>query len=141
MHITPYLCFNGNCREAFDFYAKAMGGKIEMIMTHKDAPPDAMKGDCAPAPGTENWVMHARMRIGDTVIMASDAPAPHYQKPQGTYLSLAVGSAAEADRIFAALSQGGQVTMPIAETFYAHRFGMAIDRFGTPWMVIFPKEM
>ena len=140
MHINAYLCFNGTCREAFDFYAKTMGGKIEMTMMHKDAPKDA-QGPCPPEPGMENWVLHARMRIGETLIMASDAPAPHYQKPQGTCLSLNVSSAAEADRIFTALTPGGQIMMPIQETFYAHRFGMVTDRFGTPWMVIFPKPV
>ncbi len=130
MKINPYLNFNGNCAEAFDFYAKVLGGKDLQVMTFADAPPGMPV-----TPESKNQVMHARFTVGDTTIMGSDAPGGRYNKPQGFYVNIGVDKPEEADRIFAALSQGGSISMPIAETFWAKRFGMLTDKFGTNWMV------
>ncbi|MBV8976821.1 MAG: VOC family protein [Alphaproteobacteria bacterium] len=130
MHANTYVNFNGQCAEALRFYEKTMGGKIEMLTTFAQSPmaaqmPEAMK----------DKVVHARIRLGDTIVMASDAPPERYGKPQGMMLSLTVDSPADAERIFAALSDGGNVTMSLQQTFFAHRFGMVTDRYGIPWMV------
>lgn len=137
MTTNPYLFFDGNCEEAFNFYAKLFGGKIEAMMPHEGTPAE----DGVPA----HWkkkIIHACMSIGSTRLMASDAPPEHSQKPQGFYVHVGVDSAAEAERIYAALERGAQkVNMALAETFWAERFGMLVDRFGTPWMINFPKKM
>jgi PhnB protein len=130
MKTNPYLSFNGNCAEAFKFYEKILGGKIEMLMTFAEAPP----GEPVP-PESKDKVMHARMTIGDTVIMGGDAPAQFYKTPQGFSVSINVDKPGEADRIFHTLSEGGAVMMPITETFWAHRFAVFTDKFGTPWMI------
>jgi PhnB protein len=128
--LNPYLTFNGDCEEAMKFYAQVLGGKIEMMMPHAGTPAEGHV-----PPEWRSKIMHARLSIGDKVLMASDAPPPHYSKPQGTSVSVAVTEPAEADRIFKALAEGGTMTMPIGETFWALRFGMCTDRFGIPWMV------
>jgi len=133
-HLDPYLFFDGNCAEAMRFYERTLDGKMEMMMTHADAPP----GEAAPLPGMRDRIMHARLVFGggERVLMASDAMAGHpYDKMQGFSLSWNCPSAAEAERVFDALSQGGEVRMPLQKTFWAEAFGMAVDRFGTPWMV------
>ena len=130
MQINPYLNFNGDCKEAFEFYAKVLGGKIEMMQTHAESP---MAGKVPPDWGDK--IIHARLKVGDTLLMASDIPPQNYQKPQGLWVSLAVDSPADADRIFNALTEKGTIQMPIQETFWAARFGMVADRFGTAWMV------
>lgn len=130
MQLNPYLFFTGNCKEAFTFYEKVLRGKIIGMMTHGETP--------AAEHTTSEWqdkIIHARMTFGDQVLMASDAPPEHHRPMQGFSVSLTVQEPAEADRIFKAFSEGGQVTMPIQETFWAHRFGMLVDRFGTPWMI------
>jgi PhnB protein len=130
MQLNPYLFFTGNCKEAFTFYEKVLGGKIIAMMTHKETP--------AAEHTKSEWqdkIIHARMTFGDQVLMASDAPPEHHRPMQGFSVSLTVQEPAEADRIFKAFSEGGHVTMPIEETFWAHRFGMLVDRFGTPWMI------
>jgi PhnB protein len=130
MDMTPYLTFDGRCREAFEFYARTLGGTIEMMLTHTDSP----VADQVP----KAWgpmIMHARLRAGNAVLMGSDAPPEHRQPPQGFSVSLAIEKPADADRVFAALADGGSVTMPIQQTFWAERFGMCVDRFGIPWMV------
>jgi PhnB protein len=130
MQLNPYLFFTGNCKEAFTFYEKVLGGKIIAMMTHKETP--------AAEHTKAEWldkIIHARMTFGDQVLMASDAPPEHHRPMQGFSVSLTVQEPAEADRIFKAFSEGGHVTMPIEETFWAHRFGMLVDRFGTPWMI------
>jgi PhnB protein len=136
MHPSIYLFFDGNCAEAFAFYEKALGGKIEAMMTYKDAP--------GPQDSPPEWlgkVMHASLRLGDTAIMASDAPpARSPGKPQGFYISLGVETPEEAERAFGALSGGGKVTMAMEETFFARKFGMTIDRFGIPWMIVCEKQ-
>ena len=130
MQISPYLAFDGQCEAAFRFYAACLGGRIEMMMTHGESP----MADRSP-PEARDRIMHAQLVVGDTVLMASDGPPGHHQAMQGFSVSLMVGEPAEAERVFAALAEGGTVRMPLEETFWAMRFGMVTDRFGTPWMV------
>jgi PhnB protein len=131
MQINPYLVFNGQCEAAFKFYEKALGGKIDGIMTFGQSP----MAKEAPA-GWENKVMHARMTVGGTtVLMGSDAPPDRYEKPQGFSVSLQIKDPAETERIFHELEQNGKVQMPIQKTFWSARFGMLVDQFGIPWMV------
>ena len=130
MQATPYLNFNGNCREAFEYYAEVLGGKIEAMMTYGDSP---AAGDTSP--DQEDYIMHAYLVAGDVVLMASDVPPDMFQKAQGLYVSLHIDDPDEAERVFTALADGGEIKMPFEETFWARGFGMATDRFGTPWMV------
>jgi PhnB protein len=130
MQMNNYLYFNGNCEAAFKFYEKCLGGKIEAIMTHEGTP----AANNVPAEWAKK-ILHARLVAGDAVLMASDAPPEHYSKPQGFSININVADPAEAERLFKALSEGGNVIMPIAETFWAVRFGMFTDKFGIPWMV------
>jgi len=131
MNVDPYLHFNGNCEEAFRLYEKALGGKIEMMLTYDQAPP----GDNPTPKGWEKKIMHVRLSVGDQIIMASDAPPGHYKPMQGFSVSLAPDSKAKAEKMFNALAEGGTVMMPFQKTFWAEGFGMVTDRFGTPWMV------
>jgi PhnB protein len=133
---NTYLNFPGNCAEAFKAYEKILGGKIAMMMTARGTPMESQVG-----PDLLDKIMHARMTVGNATIMGSDAPPSHFLAPQGFSINVGVDTAAEADRIYAALAEGGKQTMPIAETFWAHRFGMCVDRFGTPWMVNCEKPM
>ena len=135
MKINPYLNFNGNCAEAFRFYADVLGGKDLRIMTYRDSPMGAQMGEAE-----KDHVMHARFTAGDTTVMGSDAGG-HYNKPQGYAVNINVDTPEEAERIFAAISQGGTIGMAMAETFWAKRFGMATDRYGTHWMVNCEKPM
>lgn len=135
MTTNTYLSFPGTCEEAFQFYAKTLGGNILMMMKGEDAP---MQQEC-PA-DFKSMIMHARMMIGDNVIMGSDATPPYYQPAQGFYVNIGVDTPEEAEQVYAALAEGGKQTMPIEETFWAHRFGMCVDRFGTPWMVNCEKQ-
>jgi PhnB protein len=130
VQIVPYLNFDGNCAEAFRFYERVLGGRIEAILTHGDSPIAAQ----VPAEWADR-VMHARLTVGDQVLLASDAPPGQYVTPRGMYVLLDVETAEEAERVFAALAEQGQVTMPIEPTFWAVRFGMCVDRFGIGWMV------
>jgi len=132
MHVNTYLHFKGNCAEAFAFYEAAAGGKVVMSQTFGDSPMEA------PA-GMKDKIVHARIRIGDTIVMGSDAPAERYTPPQGFALALGVDSVEAAETCFARLSEGGQVQMPLAESFFAHRFGMLVDKFGIGWMISFEK--
>jgi PhnB protein len=133
MEITPYLNYPGNCREAFAFYEKCLGAKIEVLQTHGETP---MK-DQVPA-DWQNRVMHAQLDLGEGLLFGSDAPPDQYEKPQGISVALAVQDPGDAERKFEALAEGGTVTMPIQQTFWAQRFGMVTDRFGIPWMVNCP---
>lgn len=136
MQVTPYLNFNGNCAEAFRFYEQVLGGKIESMKTHGDSP----MADQVP-PGWGDRVLHARFILDDQILMASDSPPEYYEKPQGLYISLNIDKPADAQRIFNALAEGGEVKMPFEKTFWAAGgFGMVVDRFGTPWMVNCEKE-
>lgn len=130
--IQPYLMFGGRCEEALEFYRSALDAQIDMMIRFKDSPEPPPPGMLSP--GSENKVMHASFRIGNNVIMASDG-CEEGQRFSGFSLSLAVATEAEADRFFAALSDGGQVQMPLAKTFWSPRFGMLIDRFGISWMI------
>jgi len=130
MQLDTYLTFNGQCETAFKFYEKCLGGKIEGMMTHGESPMAKQV-----SPEWRNKIMHARMTVGSTVLMGSDAPPDHYQVPQGFSLSVGVKDVAEGERIFKELEQGGKVQMPLQKTFWAASFGMVVDRFGIPWMV------
>jgi PhnB protein len=133
--LNPYLFFNGQCEAAFKFYEKCLGGKITMMITHEGTP---AAEQVPPAWGKK--IIHARLVVGEEVLMGSDAPPERYQKAQGFSVSLSIADQAEAERIFQALAEGGKVTMPIQETFWAVRFGMLVDQFGTPWMVNCEKK-
>jgi PhnB protein len=134
MQVQPYLFFDGRCEEAIEFYKNALGAEVTMLMRFKDSPEPPSPG-CVP-PGAENKVMHASFRIGETIVMASDGRCLGKPTFQGFSLSLAVPNDAEAERLFAALAEGGQVQMPLAKTFFSSRFGMVADRFGVGWMII-----
>lgn len=128
---NPYLSFNGNCSEAFDFYAKVFGGKVVMMMTYGETPAAEHV-----SPAARGKIMHGRLVVGDQVLMGSDAtPERPYEGIKGLSVAIQMASPPDAERIFAGLSEGGKVTMPIGETFWAARFGMCIDKFGVPWMV------
>jgi PhnB protein len=138
MQVQPYLFFEGRTEEALEFYGKALGAKVEMLMRHKDNPEPARPGMVPP--GCENKVMHACFRIGDTAVMASDGMCSGKPNFQGVALSVTARDEAEAKRLFASLSDGGKVQMPLAKTFFAPAFGMLADRFGVSWMVIAAPE-
>ena len=133
MQIQPYLFFNGRCEEAVEFYRKALGAEVEMMMRFKDSPDPMPPGMLAP--GFENKVMHAALRIGGAVLMASDGMAAGEPDFKGFSLSIDAPDAAGADRLFAALAEGGRVQMPLGKTFWSPHFGMVTDRFGVGWMV------
>jgi len=133
MRVEPYLFFNGRCEEAVEFYKKAFGAKVAMLMRFKDSPEPHAPGMLPP--GSENKVMHVSFRVGDTTVMASDGFCKGQTEFQGLSLSLTVSNEAEADRVFAALADEGQVQMPLNKTFWSPRFGMVTDRFGLGWMV------
>jgi PhnB protein len=134
MLVQPYLFFDGRCEEAIEFYRGALGAEVEMLMRFRDNPEPAEHGMLPP--GAENKVMHACFRIGDTRVMASDGRCGGKPNFQGFSLSLTVPSDAEAERLFAALSDRGQVQQPLTKTFFSPRFGMVADRFGVGWMVL-----
>ncbi len=134
MKLYTYLNYGGNCRQAFEFYAKHLGGKITALTTHGELP-DASNVP----PEWKNAVLHARIELGETVVMAADIPPDRFQPMRSAYLSLLVTSIDEAERIYALLSNGGQIFMPMEETFFAHRFAMLRDRFGTSWMLLFER--
>jgi PhnB protein len=133
MQVQPYLFFEGRCEEAIEFYRKALGAEVTMLMRFKESPDTTM---CPPGPGSGDKVMHASFRIGETTLMASDGRCQGNPSFQGFALSLTVPNEAEADRLFAALADGGQVQMPLTKTFFAPRFGMVADRFGMSWMIL-----
>jgi len=137
MPVQPYLFFEGRCEEAIEFYKKALGAKVEMLMRFKENPEP--QGGCTPSPEIAEKVMHSSLRIGDTVIMASDGRCQGKANFQGFALTLTAPNEAEADRLFAALADGGQVNMALTRTFFSPRFGMVADRFGVGWMVIVPQ--
>ena len=129
MKIQTYLTFDGTCKQAFEFYAKALGAKIEMMMTHGESP----VAEQTPKEWRDK-IMHASLTVGDQSLMGSDQPDS--KEPIGGFsVSLSVEKPADAERLFKALSQGGTVGMEMQETFWAQRFGMLTDRFGVPWMV------
>jgi PhnB protein len=131
--VQSYLFFDGKCEEAVEFYKKALGAKVNLLMRFKDSPELPPPG-CGPT--DSNKVMHAQLQIGETVIMASDGRATGKPKFEGFALSLSLPTPADVDKAFAALSDGGKVEMPLAKTFFSARFGMVVDRFGVFWMVL-----
>lgn len=140
MQVQPYLYFNGRCDEALELYKKVFKAEVEFLMRFKEAP----EGACDGAPLPANWndkVMHASMKVGDTIVMVSDGNSSEPAKFDGISLTVVAADAAEADRLFAGLGAGGQVQMPLGETFFSPRFGMVSDKFGVSWLVIVPKPM
>ncbi len=133
MKIEPYLFFNGRCEEAIAFYQQALGAEVTMQMRMSESPEPHQPGMLPP--GFENKIMHASMRLGDTNVMMSDGNSDMQPVFKGFTLSIAVPEAAQAETIFAALCQGGQVQMPLGKTFWSPCFGMVADRFGVSWMV------
>ena len=130
MQVNAYLLFDGRCEEAFRFYEKCFNGKIVAMLTHKGTPAEQH----VPAKWVDK-ILHARLDIGDQVLMASDAPPERYEKPAGFSVSLQVKTPAEAERLFNALAEKGQIRMPLEKTFWSPSFGMLVDRFGIPWMI------
>jgi PhnB protein len=136
LQMEPYLFFDGNCAEAMRFYERALGGKIEMMMTIGEAPPSNQ-----PPHGSKDRIMHARLVVDGRALMASDAmESEPYQGMKNFFVSLTYPSAADAKRVFGALSPGGKVIAPLDKTFWSEAFGMVVDRFGTPWMVSGGKQ-
>jgi PhnB protein len=136
MQLNPYLSFDGRCETAFKFYERCLGGKIVAMMSYGDTP----MAETMPA----DWrgkIAHARLVVGDKVLMGGDGMPNCYETPKGFSVTLGFEDPAEADRVFAALMENGTARMPIQETFWAHRFGMLVDQFGTPWMVNCEKAM
>jgi PhnB protein len=131
MQVQPYLFFDGRCDEALEFYKRTVGAKVGMLMRFKDAPDQSMI-----SAGSENKIMHAQVQIGDTTVLASDGRNQGQPKFEGFALTITAKDEAEADKVFAALSDGGQVTMPLTKTFFSSRFGMLADKFGVGWMVL-----
>jgi PhnB protein len=130
MKLYPYLNYGGNCRQAFEFYEKELGGRITMLTTHGENPQ---------AGGPAEWkdaVLHARLELGGTDVLGADVPPDRFQPMRSAYLTLILDSDAEAERIYALLADGGQIFMKMEETFFAHRFAMLRDRFGTSWMLL-----
>lgn len=134
MQVQPYLFFDGRCEEALDFYRKTLGAEVEMMMRFNASPEPCQEGMVPP--GSENKVMHAAFRIGESTIMASDGRCGGQPGFQGFSLSINAANEDEADRLFNALGDGGQVQMPMGKTFFSPRFGVVADRFGVSWMVI-----
>ncbi len=134
MQMNPYLLFSGNCEAAFKFYEQCLGGKITALSTYGSTPAAAH----VPVK-IHSQVIHARLELGDLVLMGSDSPPNQFQPPQGFYINLGMADPAEAERVFHALVENGKVVMPFAQTFFAHRFGTLTDQFGVPWMVVCEK--
>ncbi len=137
--VQPYLFFNGRCEEAIEFYRTAVGAEVNMLMHYKDSPEPAEPGSIPP--GSEDKIMHADLTIGSTTVLVSDGRCegtPHFD---GFALSLTLAQESEAERLFNALAEGGQITMPLTKTFFSPRFGMLADKFGVMWMVyVTPPE-
>ena len=131
MRLNTYLNFGGNCAEAFRFYEQHLGAKIGMMMKHGDMP-DPSKV----LPEMKDAVLHAQITIGDSVVMASDVPADRFKPIRSVYLALSLDSDDEAERIFKLLADGGEIYMPLQETFFASRYAILRDRFGTSWMIM-----
>jgi PhnB protein len=134
MTLNTFLNFGGNCEQAFCFYEQHLGGKVTFMMRRAEQPDQPIKW-----PGWEQSVQYATMNLGETQLMASDVPPDHFKPMRSVYLTLSVDSAAEAERIWALLTDGGQVLMKLEETFFADRFGQLRDRFGVNWMVLAMK--
>ena len=127
---NTYLNFNGRCAEAFRFYERCFGGKIQFLQTFGESPMKDQVG-----PDWQDKIMHVTLAVGDNVVMGSDAPPAYYGAPRGMYVSLRIADAAEGERVFNALAKDGQINMPFQKTFWSAGFGMVVDRFAIPWMV------
>jgi PhnB protein len=136
MHLNTYLNYGGNCAEALRFYEQHLGGKILSMMTF-----DQMPEPKNIPPGSEKAVLHARILIGDTALMANDVPPDRFLPMRSAYLLLSLDSSEEAESLYSLLSDGGEIFMPMAETFFAFRFAMVRDKFGTSWMLIHERPM
>lgn len=134
MQLNTYLNYGGNCEQAFRFYEQHLGGTITFLMRHGDAPDQA-----PPAPNWKDKVLHAHLALGGTELFGADIPPNIFQPMRSAYLSLSVDNSEEAERIYTLLTDGGEIFMPIAETFFAYRFAMFRDRFGTSWMLLHQK--
>jgi len=135
MQLHTYLNYGGNCEQAFQFYEQHLGGKITFLMRHGEQPNSAHV-----APEWKNAVLHARMTIGGTELSGADIPPDRFQPMRSAYLTLTVDSTGEAERLYGLLTDGGQIFMPIQQTFFASRFAMLRDRFGTSWMILGPQQ-
>lgn len=138
MPIEPYLNFDGRCEEAINFYRKALGAEVTMMMRYNENPDPPQPGMVAP--GTEDKIMHASLCVDGSTIMASDGYCKGQANFSGITLSLSVPDEAAADRVFSALCDGGKVHMPLGKTFFSPRFGMLADRFGVPWMIFVQQK-
>ena len=138
MNIQPYLFFEGRCEEAVDFYRSALGAEVTALMRNRDSPEPQSPEMCPP--GSEDKVLHASFRIGETEVMASDGMSSGNPNFQGVSLALSVPDEGTAQRYFNALADGGQVQMPLTKTFFSPSFGMVADRFGVSWMVVAEAE-
>jgi PhnB protein len=136
MQLNTYLNYGGNCEQAFRFYEEHLGGKITMMMRHGEQPNAG-----AVPPERKDAVLHARIDLGETSLMGADMPPDRFKPMRSAYLSLTVNSIDEAERLYSLLSDGGEIFMKMEETFYAFRFAMLRDRFGTSWMILNPKPM
>ena len=135
MQLYTYLNYGGNCRQAFDFYVEHLGGKIVQLMTHGEMP-----GPSTVPPERRGDVLHARMEIGGRTLLAADVPPERFQPMRSAYLSLSLDSNEEAERVYSLLAEGGEIFMKMEETFFAHRFAMLRDRFGTSWMLLHERN-
>jgi PhnB protein len=133
MKLHTYLNYGGNCRQAFEFYEQHLGGKIGMMMTHGEQPGPTPRGNVIE---NQDAILHARISLGGTELLGADVPPERFQPMRSAYLSLTVATSEEAERIYALLSDGGQIFMAMAETFFAPRFAMLRDKFGTSWMIV-----
>ena len=136
MKLFTYLNYGGNCRQAFEFYAQHLGGKITFLTTHADQPDSG-----GVPPEWKDAVLHARMDIGGTTLLGADIPPDRFKPLRSAYLTLMLDSSEQADGVYALLTDGGEIFMPMQETFYAHRFAMLRDRFGTSWMLLHERAM
>ena len=134
MQLHTYLNYGGNCEEAFKFYESHLGGRITMMMRHGEQPDQRNV-----LRGWERAILHARMDLGGTELLGADIPPDRFQPIRSAYLSLTLDSDQEADRVYALLADGGQIFMPMQDTFFASRFAMLRDRFGTSWLLLHPK--
>lgn len=131
MRLLTYLNYGGNCREAFEFYAEHLGGRITMLTTHGELPASAMVH-----PDWKHAVLHARLELGGTVLLGADIPPDRFQRMRSAYLTLMLDSVEETERVYALLSDRGEILMPLEATFFAKRFAQLRDRFGTSWMLL-----
>jgi PhnB protein len=137
MQLTTYLNYGGNCEEAFRFYEQHLGGRIQFLQRHGELP----GGEGRPIPNWGDKVLHAQLALGGTTLLGADVPSPPFEPMRSAYLTLTFDNTPETERVYEVLSEGGQLYMPMNETFFAYRFAMLRDRFGTSWMLLHPKPM